>query len=161
EMLKILNALEGELVDVRIVPDVLQFVTLRSAVEELEGLPVINLAQSPITGWSRIAKRAMDLGLAAVGLLILAPLLAVIALAIRLPSPGPVLYRQDRMGLDGRSFEVLKFRSMRVDAEAESGPVWASDGDGRRTPLGRLLRRYSLDELPQLWNVVRGEMSLV
>jgi Undecaprenyl-phosphate glucose phosphotransferase len=161
EMLKILNALEGELVDVRIVPDVLQFVTLRSAVEELEGLPVINLAQSPITGWSRIAKRAMDLGLAAVGLVILAPLLALIALAIRLTSTGPVLYRQDRMGLDGRSFEVLKFRSMRVNAEAESGPVWAADGDGRRAPLGRLLRRYSLDELPQLWNVVRGEMSLV
>ncbi|HEV8675288.1 MAG TPA: undecaprenyl-phosphate glucose phosphotransferase [Methylomirabilota bacterium] len=161
EMLKILNALEGELVDVRIVPDVLQFVTLRSAVEELEGLPVISLAQSPITGWSRVAKRGMDLALAALGLLVLAPLMAVIALAIRLTSPGPVLYRQDRMGLDGRSFEMLKFRSMQVDAEAESGPVWASAEDGRRTALGRLLRRFSLDELPQLWNVVRGEMSLV
>jgi Undecaprenyl-phosphate glucose phosphotransferase len=161
EMLKLLNALEGELVDVRIVPDILQFVTLRSAVEELEGLPVISLAQSPITGWHRIAKRGIDLGLASLGLAVLSPLLALIALAIRLTSPGPVLYRQERMGLDGRSFEMLKFRSMVADAEAESGPVWAREGDGRRTPLGRILRRASLDELPQLWNVVKGEMSLV
>jgi Undecaprenyl-phosphate glucose phosphotransferase len=161
EMLKILNAIEGELLDVRIVPDVLQFVTLRSVVEELEGLPVVSLAQSPITGWSRIAKRAIDIGLAGVGLVVLAPLIALIALAIRLTSRGPVFYRQERMGLDGRSFAMYKFRSMRVDAEAESGPVWAREGDGRRTPLGSMLRRYSLDELPQLWNVLRGEMSLV
>jgi Undecaprenyl-phosphate glucose phosphotransferase len=161
EMLKILNTLEGELVDVRIVPDILQFVTLRSAVEELEGLPVISLAQSPITGWHRIAKRGMDLVLAAVGLAVLSPALALIALAIRATSRGPVVYRQERMGLDGRSFEMLKFRSMVMDAEAESGPVWAREGDGRRTPVGRVLRRFSLDELPQLWNVVMGDMSLV
>ena len=161
EMLKILNALEGELVDVRVVPDVLQFVTLRSTVEELEGLPVISLAQSPITGWSRIAKRGIDLLLAAAGLFVLAPLLAAIAGAIRLTSRGPILYRQERMGLDGRSFEMLKFRSMVPDAEAASGPVWASETDGRRTPFGRLLRRYSVDELPQLWNVLKGDMSLV
>jgi Undecaprenyl-phosphate glucose phosphotransferase len=161
EMLKILNALEGELVDVRVVPDILQFVTLRSTVEELEGLPVISLAQSPITGWSRLAKRGMDLTLAATGLVVLAPLLGLIALAIRLTSAGPVVYRQERMGLDGRSFDMLKFRSMVADAEAESGPVWARESDGRRTPLGRLLRRFSLDELPQLWNVLAGDMSLV
>jgi Undecaprenyl-phosphate glucose phosphotransferase len=161
ELLKILNAIEGELVDVRVVPDVLQFVTLRSVVEELEGLPVVSLAQSPITGWSRIAKRGMDIVCATVGLLVLSPVLGLIAVAIRLGSPGPVLFRQERMGLDGRSFQMYKFRSMRDDAEAETGPVWASDGDCRRTGLGRLLRRFSLDELPQLWNVLRGEMSLV
>ena len=161
EMLKILNAIEGELVDVKMVPDVLQFVTLRSAVEELEGLPVISLAQSPITGWSRLGKRAMDLGLAGTGLVVLAPLLGLLALAIRVTSPGPVFYRQERMGLDGRSFDILKFRSMRADAEAESGPIWAEAGDERRTPLGRVLRRFSLDELPQLWNVLTGAMSLV
>jgi Undecaprenyl-phosphate glucose phosphotransferase len=161
EILKVLNAIEGELVDLKVVPDILQFVTLRAAVEELEGLPVISLAQSPITGWSRVGKRAMDLGLAAVGLVVLAPILALIALAIRLASPGPVLYAQERMGLDGRSFAMYKFRSMAVDAEAETGPVWASEDDARRTPLGRLLRRFSLDEFPQLWNVLRGDMSLV
>ncbi len=161
EVLKILNALEGDLVHVKMVPDVLQFVTLRAAVEELEGLPVISLAQSPITGWNRLAKRAMDLLVAVSGLLVLAPLLGLIALVIRLVSAGPVFYRQERMGLDGRSFDLYKFRSMRVDAEVDSGPVWASEEDARRTPLGRVLRRFSLDELPQLWNVVRGDMSLV
>jgi Undecaprenyl-phosphate glucose phosphotransferase len=161
ELLKILNAIEGELVDVRVVPDVLQFVTLRSVVEELEGLPVVSLAQSPITGWSRLAKRGMDIVSATVGLLVLSPLLGLIAVAIRFGSPGPVVFRQERMGLDGRSFQMYKFRSMRDDAEAATGPVWASDGDSRRTGLGRLLRRFSLDELPQLWNVLKGEMSLV
>jgi len=161
ETLKILNAIEGELVDVKIVPDVLQFVTLRAAVEELEGLPVISLAQSPVTGWRRLAKRGTDLALATLGLIVLAPLMGLIALAIRLGSRGPVLYRQERMGLDGRSFVMYKFRSMQVDAEAESGPVWTAAADSRRTPVGRLLRWLSLDELPQLWNVVKGEMSLV
>jgi exopolysaccharide biosynthesis polyprenyl glycosylphosphotransferase len=85
----------------------------------------------------------------------------VIALIIRLTSPGPALYRQERMGLDGRRFSVWKFRSMYVDAEQETGPVWASEDDPRCTPIGRFLRRTSLDELPQLWNVLVGHMSLV
>jgi Undecaprenyl-phosphate glucose phosphotransferase len=161
DVLKVLNAIEGELIDVKMVPDVLQFVTLRAAVEELEGLPIVSLAQSPITGWRRLAKRAIDLGLASLGLVLLAPVLGLVALLIRLTSPGAVFYRQERMGLDGRSFQMYKFRSMVVDAEAESGPVWASEGDERRTLVGRVLRRFSLDELPQLWNVVRGDMSLV
>jgi len=130
-------------------------------VEELEGLPVISLQQSPITGWNRVLKRAMDLVLAALGLVLLSPLLGLIALLVRLTSPGPILYRQERMGLDGRSFQMYKIRSMRADAEAESGPVWAPPGDGRRTRIGRILRRFSLDELPQLWNVLVGQMSLV
>ena len=161
QVLKTLNAIEGELVDVKMIPDVLQFVTLRAAVEELEGLPVISLQQSPITGWNRVLKRAMDLVLAALGLVLLSPLLGLIALLVRLTSPGPILYRQERMGLDGRSFQMYKIRSMRADAEAESGPVWAPPGDGRRTRIGRILRRFSLDELPQLWNVLVGQMSLV
>ena len=161
EVFKVLNAIEGELVDVKMVPDVLQFVTLRAAVEELEGLPVVSLAQSPITGWSRLGKRAMDLVLALTGLVVLSPVLGLIALGIRLSSPGRVFYRQERMGLDGRSFAMLKFRSMHPGAEAESGPVWAAVDDARRTRLGRTLRRFSLDELPQLWNVVKGDMSLV
>ncbi len=161
DVVKVLNALEGELVDVKIVPDILQFVTLRAAVEELEGLPVISLGQSPIVGFRRIAKRGIDILLSALGLVLLAPLMGLIALAIRLTSPGPVFYLQERMGLDGRSFAMVKFRSMRVDAEAASGPVWATEDDARRTPVGRILRRFSLDELPQLWNVLKGDMSLV
>jgi exopolysaccharide biosynthesis polyprenyl glycosylphosphotransferase len=161
EVLKVLNAIEGELVDVKMVPDVLQFVTIGAAVEELEGLPVISLAQSPITGWSRLLKRGMDLALAALGLLLLAPMLGLIAYLISRKRSGPVFYRQERMGLDGRSFTMLKFRTMPVDAEVETGPVWSPHDDRRPTPLGRVLRRFSLDELPQLWNVLRGDMSLV
>jgi exopolysaccharide biosynthesis polyprenyl glycosylphosphotransferase len=108
-----------------------------------------------------VLKRATDLGLAAVGLIVLAPLLGVIALLIRRSSEGPVLYRQERTGLDGRTFDMLKFRTMPEGAEAETGPVWAPRGDRRPTRIGRLLRRFSLDELPQLWNVLSGDMSLV
>jgi exopolysaccharide biosynthesis polyprenyl glycosylphosphotransferase len=96
------------------------------------------------------------------GLILISPLLAAIALTIRFTSPeGPVLYKQERMGLDGRLFKMLKFRSMMLDAEAESGVRWAVEDDPRRTRFGALLRKSSLDELPQLWNVLRGEMSLV
>ena len=161
EVLKVLNAIEGELVDVKMVPDVLQFVTLRAAVEELEGLPVISLAQSPITGWARVLKRGTDLALAGFGLVVLAPILGLLALLIRATSSGPVLYRQERTGLDGRSFDIFKFRTMPEGAEAETGPVWSSRGDRRPTRIGGVLRRFSLDELPQLWNVLRGDMSMV
>jgi exopolysaccharide biosynthesis polyprenyl glycosylphosphotransferase len=143
------------------VPDVLQFVTLRAAVEELEGLPVISLAQSPIIGWARVLKRVTDIMLGALGIVVLSPLLGAIALMIRLGSPGSVLYRQERTGLDGRTFDILKFRTMPEHTESETGPVWALRGDRRATRLGRTLRRFSLDELPQLWNVLTGDMSLV
>jgi sugar transferase (PEP-CTERM system associated) len=107
-------------------------------------------------------KRAMDLTAASLGLLLAAPLMAVVAAAIRLTSPGEVFYHQDRVGLHGRIFTIHKFRSMRQDAEATSGPVWASkDGDPRVTLMGRILRRTRIDELPQLWNVLKGDMSFV
>lgn len=160
-VLQVLGALEGGLVDVKVVPDLLQFVTFKAAVEELDGLPIISLGESPITGWSRVAKRVMDMGLSGAGLLLLSPLLGLIALAIKLSSHGPVLYTQERMGLDGKRFLMYKFRSMAVDAELSTGPVWASRDDERRTWIGKILRKTSLDELPQLWNVFRGEMSLV
>ena len=161
ELMKILNTLEGELVDIKVVPDILQFITLRSTVEELDGLPIIGLSESPITGWPRVAKRVLDLACASLGLILLSPLLALITVAIKLSSPGPVLYRQERMGLDGRRFRIYKFRTMREGAEDETGPVWASADDRRKTRIGPILRELSLDELPQLWNVFRGEMSVV
>src|SRR6266480_2203455 len=108
-----------------------------------------------------LVKRSLDIGISAVSLLLLSPLFAAIAIAIRLEDRGAVFYRQWRMGLDGRPFHILKFRSMVLGAEDESGPTWASPDDPRRTRRGRFLRRWSLDELPQLINVLRGEMSLV
>jgi exopolysaccharide biosynthesis polyprenyl glycosylphosphotransferase len=108
-----------------------------------------------------VTKRLFDLAVAAPALVIAAPVMAMIALAIKLSSNGPVFYVQERMGLDGRTFRLAKFRTMVVDAERETGPVWARSDDPRRTSLGTFLRRLSLDELPQLWHVLTGEMSLV
>jgi sugar transferase (PEP-CTERM system associated) len=108
-----------------------------------------------------LVKRAMDVVFAVVGLILLSPVLLLLAIAIKLTSPGPILYHQRRVGQNGRLFTVHKFRSMCQDAEAVSGPVWAKKGDLRITPLGRTLRRTRLDELPQLWNILCGHMSLV
>lgn len=157
----LLNEIGDDPVTIHVVPDIVRFSSLRGGVEEFEGLPFIHLRESPLYGWSRVAKRGMDLCLGGLGLLVASPVMAAVALAIRLTSPGPVLYRQERMGLDGQRFRMLKFRTMPEDAEARSGPVWARPQDPRRTRLGAFLRRVSLDELPQLWNVLRGEMSLV
>jgi len=130
-------------------------------VEEFEGLALICLQGSSLYGWDRVLKRSLDVAVAGSVLVLSAPILAMIAILVKLTSAGPVLYRQERMGLDGQTFAMLKFRSMRVGAENESGPVWAKAGDARRTKVGAFLRATSLDELPQLWNVFKGEMSLV
>ncbi|HYE89777.1 MAG TPA: exopolysaccharide biosynthesis polyprenyl glycosylphosphotransferase, partial [Terriglobales bacterium] len=157
----ILADIGDDLVTIHLVPDVFGLATLRGGIEEFEAIPFIHLRESPLYGWNRVLKRAFDLVVGGVCLLVAAPAMLGIALAVRVSSPGPVLLRQERMGLDGRRFELLKFRTMRVDAEAATGPVWARADDDRRTPVGGLLRRFNLDELPQLVNVLRGEMSLV
>jgi Undecaprenyl-phosphate glucose phosphotransferase len=157
----LLDAVGDEPVTIHVVPDLFRFASLRGGVEEFEGMPFIHLRESPLHGWSRVAKRAFDIGFSLAVLVGLSPLLAVLAVGVKLGSTGPVLYGQERMGLDGQRFRMLKFRTMRVDAEAETGPVWASAEDPRRVPFGALLRRFSLDELPQFVNVLRGEMSVV
>jgi len=157
----VLNGIGDDPVTIHFVPDVFGLASLRGGVEEFESIPFIHLRESPLYGWNRVLKRGFDLGFGTLALVVAAPLMLLIALGLRLGSPGPVLYRQERMGLDGRRFKMLKFRTMRVDAEVDSGPVWARPGDPRRTRLGALLRRSGLDELPQLVNVLRGEMSLV
>lgn len=143
------------------VPDFGQFAKLRGSVEEFDGLQIISLQSSPLDGWNALLKRTIDVSLGGLALWVFGPLMALIALAIKITSPGPVFYRQERMGLDGQRFEMLKFRTMVQDAERFTGPVWAADNDPRVTKLGRWLRWTSLDELPQLINVLRGEMSLV
>lgn len=160
-MVRLMETFGRECVDVKIVPDVLQYATLRATLEDLDGLPVINLSQVPLRGWNSFIKRAMDLAIAAASLLVLLPFFPVTALLIWLEDRGPIFYRQERMGLDGKPFMMLKFRSMRVNAESSTGPVWAIRDDPRRTVFGGFLRRWSLDELPQVWNVLKGEMSIV
>lgn len=157
----ILAYLMTTMVEVKVVPPVSEFMTLRAQAEMYEGLPVITLQGAPLLGWDLIVKRGLDLVGAVAVLVILAPLMALIAAAIKLSSPGPVLYWQRRMGLDGVVFDMLKFRSMHMDAEAKTGPVWTQAGDSRCTAIGRFLRRTSLDELPQFWNVLMGDMSIV
>jgi exopolysaccharide biosynthesis polyprenyl glycosylphosphotransferase len=143
------------------VPDLGEIATLRGNVEEFDGLQIISLQSSPHGGWNAVLKRGLDLILGAPALVIFAPIMLLITVAIRCSSRGPIFYRQERMGLDGRRFVMLKFRSMVEDAEKLTGPVWAAEDDPRVTPVGRWLRRTNLDELPQLINVLRGEMSLV
>ena len=158
---KLMAALDDEVVNIRIVPDLPAMMTLRSQVEELDGLPMIGLREGPLAGWAAVQKRLFDVVLCSLALLVAGPLMGAIALAIRLTSGSPLLFRQERMGLDGRVFQMLKFRTMTANAELSTGPVWTAPDDPRRTRLGVFLRRMSLDELPQLWNVLRGEMSLV
>jgi len=157
----ILRDIGDDPVAIHLVPDLYGLATLRGGIEEFDGVPLIHLRDSPLYGWNRVAKRAFDVVLGAAVLAAALPVMGVVALAVKLTSSGPILLRQERMGLDGRRFAMLKFRTMRPDAEAETGPVWASADDPRRTRLGAFLRRTSLDELPQLVNVLRGEMSLV
>jgi len=158
---QILTSLKNEMVDIRVVSDLYDFIRLRGGIDELDGLPIINIQDTPLHGWGKVAKRALDFVLSCAGILFLGPVMLMIGIAIKMTSRGPVFYRQKRMGLDGQIFEMLKFRSMVVDAEKETGSVWAKSDDPRRTALGKILRKMSLDELPQLFNVLAGEMSLV
>jgi exopolysaccharide biosynthesis polyprenyl glycosylphosphotransferase len=128
---------------------------------EIDEVSFLSLRGNPHYGWERVAKRAMDLVLGSLAAIVLAPAMLLLAILIKCTSRGSVFYRQPRTGQGGRTFEMLKFRSMRIDAEHSIGPVWARRGDKRCTPVGRLMRRWSLDELPQLLNVLAGDMSLV
>jgi Undecaprenyl-phosphate glucose phosphotransferase len=158
---RLLKLAEPLLLAVRVVPDLLQYYALRAGVEDLDGIPVINLTQIPLAGWNTFIKRLVDLVLGSIALVVAAPLLAGIALVVWLEDRGPVFYRQLRMGLDGKPFRIVKFRTMIPDAEQETGPRFAVPNDPRTTRVGLWLRRFSLDELPQLINVVQGAMSLV
>ena len=161
EILAIVALCEEGRASIKVFPDVFQIMASQVSIDDLDGLPLLTIRDIALRGWKLALKRAMDLAGAAVGLVFLSPLMLLIALLIKLDSPGPVFYVQERMGLDARPFWCLKFRSMRQNAEEETGPVWASRDDPRRTKIGAFIRRYSLDELPQLINVLLGEMSLV
>jgi exopolysaccharide biosynthesis polyprenyl glycosylphosphotransferase len=146
--------------ELRIVSDLYGFITSPVAVDEIHGIPVFALKEAPLDRLgNRLLKRALDLALTLPALVLLAPLFLLVAVAVKLDSPGPVFFRQERVGLGNRRFQMIKFRSMRVDAE--QGSTWTVKDDPRRTRVGAFLRRTSLDELPQLFNVLRGDMSLV
>jgi Undecaprenyl-phosphate glucose phosphotransferase len=161
KMLGIVEATNREGVDVHVVPDLLQFIALRARLENLDGVPIISLNDVPLRGFNSLLKRMIDVAISGAALAGLAIPFLIIALLIKRGSRGPVFYTQERMGLDGKAFHVYKFRSMYVGAEDDTGPIWARDDDPRCTPVGKWLRKLDLDELPQLWNVLRGDMSIV
>ena len=161
KMMEIILSCEDLKVEFQIVPDMFEIMATRAKVLSLDGIPLISLGRTPLEGWNRILKRGMDIIISLFGLVILSPLLVILAILIKLDSKGPVFFRQERLGRDGRRFVQYKFRSMVENAEAKTGPVFAKENDPRRTKMGAFLRRNNLDELPQLFNVLKGDMSLV
>ena len=157
----LISALSTRLVHVCLVPDLLQNDIVNSRITDVDGLPVLHIIDEAPMDFRRFVKRAVDLVFAASVLIVLSPLLLLIAVLVRVSSPGPVFYRQERMSLNGHRFEMLKFRSMPTGAEKNTGAVWATANEDRATPIGKWLRRTSLDELPQFMNVLRGDMSVV
>ncbi len=155
------NVLSTRLAHVCLVPDLFHFDIVNSRISDLGGLPVIHLIDEAPLEFRRIIKRAIDIIFSLAVLIVTLPLQLVIAALVKFTSPGPVFYKQERMGLNGLTFDILKFRSMPVHAESKTGPVWAKKQENRATPLGRFLRRTSLDELPQFINVLKGDMSVV
>jgi exopolysaccharide biosynthesis polyprenyl glycosylphosphotransferase len=160
EVLSIISRCEQGQVGVKIFPDLFQIIATELSIGDLGGLPLLSVRDVALRGWKLTLKRAVDLAGSTVLLVVTSPFLLLVALAIKLDSPGSVFYAQERMGLDARPFWCLKFRSMRTDAERD-GPGWTTEDDPRVTRLGRFIRRFSIDELPQLINVFLGEMSLV
>ncbi len=160
-ILQILHACEGVPVQINVLPELSEFIKGGTAITFFEGIPVLQLRETPMQGVSGIVKRLIDIGFSLFALIVLSPLMLTIAIIIRLTSPGKAIFRQERVGRAGKPFRIYKFRSMRADAEEEVGHVWAKSDDSRQTSLGKFLRRWSLDELPQFFNVLKGDMSLV
>jgi len=162
DILDVVAACDRAQANVKVLPDVFHLVMREVGASEFGGLPMLQVRDVNLRGWNLLVKRAIDLVGATVLIVLFSPLMVAVAIAVKLTSPrGPVFFIQERVGVNGRPFPCVKFRSMRVDAEVASGPVWASPNDDRTTPLGRFLRRFSIDELPQLVNVLLGDMSLV
>ena len=153
---------EKRMVEFRLIADLLGMVTSQVDMRTIDGIPLLGLKESPLSeGYNRFIKRMMDLVLSACGIAVLSPLFLVVAALIKMTSPGPVFYVQKRLGEDGRRFNMLKFRTMAEVKEFDKSRVWTAEDDPRRTKFGTFLRKTNLDELPQLINVFRGEMSLV
>ena len=161
ELLSVISHCEDGRVSIKIFPDVFQIMASEVNVGDLNGLPLLTMRDVALRGWRLTLKRIVDVIISAIVLVFISPLLLLVAILVKLDSRGPALYSQERMGLDANPFPCFKFRSMVKDAEAETGPVWAVKDDPRRTRMGRWLRKYSFDELPNFINVFLGHMSLV
>ncbi len=162
EVINIMMECEKRMIEFRLVADLMGMMTSQVDMRTIDGVPLLGLKESTLVeGHNRFIKRAMDVGFSAFGLVLLSPVFLIIAAIVKLNSPGPVFYLQKRVGEDGRRFAIIKFRTMVENAEKGVGRVWAQKDDPRRTKIGAFLRSFNLDELPQLFNVLKGEMSLV
>ncbi len=160
EVVRVISYCQRGRVSIKVFPDIFEFMTSEASIDDLGGLPLLSVRDFAMRGYMLVFKRLLDILGAIFGLVVLSPLMMLVAMAVKLESPGPVFFIQERMGLDGKPFPMIKFRSMRQDAEKD-GPGWTTDDDPRRTKLGAFLRFVDIDELPQLVNVLLGEMSLV
>ena len=160
-ILQILHTCEGVPVQINVLPERSEFIRSGTVITFFDDVPILRLRDTPMQGMQGIVKRFIDIVFSLFALVLLSPLMLSIAVAIRLTSPGKVIFRQERVGRAGKRFNIYKFRSMRADAEEKVGHVWAKNDDPRETRLGKFLRRWSLDELPQFVNVLKGDMSLV
>lgn len=161
KLIRIVDEIDVPDVSVKIVPNFFNMITGLNQTNQIFGLPLIEVMPDPMPSWEKFAKRFIDITLSMLILLVTLPVFAILYVLIRITSPGPAVFSQERVGLYGKSFTIYKFRTMYQDAEARSGPVWATENDPRITPLGLWLRKLRLDEIPQLFNVLKGEMSLV
>jgi exopolysaccharide biosynthesis polyprenyl glycosylphosphotransferase len=161
-VLRVLYECEKEMVAFRWIADIFGLITAKMQVSYLGTVPILSFTDSPLNDWeNRVLKRTMDIVLSASALVALSPLYLLLAVLVKMDSKGPIFFFQERLGEDGRQFKLIKFRTMKTDAESKTGPVWAKEEDDRRTRLGTSLRKTNLDELPQFWNVLAGDMSLV
>lgn len=161
EIVNIITQCEKEIVKFRIMPDIFEIMINKMTIDEIDGIHFVGIKETPLLSWRYFVKRGFDIVFAGLGLLVLSPLFLIIAIFVKKDSPGPVFYKQERMGLDGKNFTMYKFRTMSMGAEHKTGPVWAATDDNRKTKVGDFLRRKNLDELPQIYNVFIGNMSLV
>lgn len=160
-ILQILHTCEGLPVQINMMPELSEFIRSGTAITFFDDIPILRLRETPMQGIQGIVKRLIDVVFSLFALIVLSPLMLAIAITIRLTSPGKAIFRQERVGRGGKRFHIYKFRSMRADAEENVGHAWAKNDDPRQTSLGKFLRRWSLDELPQFLNVLKGDMSLV
>ncbi|MBE0461143.1 MAG: undecaprenyl-phosphate glucose phosphotransferase [Candidatus Aminicenantes bacterium] len=161
KILEVFKVVNKYMVNVRLIPDLFQLLTLKATIEDLDGFPVISIDEPPMRGLMLLIKKLGDYIASFVLFILLLPLMTFVAILIKLTSKGPVFYYQERVGMDGKKFKMHKFRTMVYNAEEKTGPVMSQPGDSRVTRLGKFLRKFSIDEIPQLINVLKGEMSLI
>ncbi|GAB1347892.1 hypothetical protein MASR1M107_01030 [Ignavibacteriales bacterium] len=160
-LIEIISRCETKDVTLKIIPDLYEILSGQAKTVQLYGFPLIDINPQLMSEWERGAKRVIDIVVSFLILLVASPIILAAAIAIKIDSRGPVIYKQERSGLNGKVFKVYKFRSMYQDAEKRTGPVWSQKDDPRITHSGKFIRRVRIDELPQIWNVFKGEMSLV